>query len=101
MIMGFIVLTALLITRADFPICQESDVQATPEVLFADSLFYVFWTDFRYSSVDTYAVYGARVTGSGMVLDPDGKRIFANKAETRPAVAYDGVNLLVVLQDSC
>jgi hypothetical protein len=99
--MQFMALTVILITQGDFAICQAADVQATPEVLFADSLFYVFWTDFRYSSVDTYAVYGARVTDGGMVLEPGGKRIFANKAETRPAVAHDGNNMLVVLQDSC
>lgn len=101
MMMQFVTLTVILITQGDFPVCQAVDVQATPEVIFADSLFYAFWSDFRYSSVDTYAVYGARINEGGMVLDPDGKRIFANKAETRPAVAYDGNNLLVVLQDSC
>ncbi|MGB7056011.1 MAG: hypothetical protein WBE28_11905 [bacterium] len=101
MMVPSIALTVLLMTQGDFPICQESNVQATPEVLFADSLFYVFWTDFRYSSVDTYAIYGARVTTGGAVLDLDGKEVYANKAETRPAAAYDGNNLLVVLQDSC
>jgi hypothetical protein len=95
------ILTILLVEQGDFPICQAGDVQATPEIIFADSLFYVFWSDFRCSSVDTYSVYGARVTVDGTVLDPDGKRIFANKAETRPAAAFDGTNLLVVLQDSC
>ncbi len=97
----FIAFAAVLIIQGDFPICQAPDVQAAPEVIFADSLFYVFWTDFRYSSVDTYSVYGARVTQTGTVLDPNGKRIFANKAETRPAVAHDGDNFLLVLQDSC
>jgi|GEM_PF-318321 len=101
MIALYSALVTLAIARADFPVCQAPNVQATPEVLFADSLFYVFWTDFRYSVADTYAIYGARVTANGSVLDPDGKRIFANKAETRPAAAYDGSNLLVVLQDSC
>jgi hypothetical protein len=101
MLVSFALLSCFLVAQGDFPVCQAANVQATPEVLFVDSLFYVFWSDFRASSVDTYAVYGGRVTASGTVLDPDGKRIFANKAETRPAVAYDGDNLLVVLQDSC
>jgi len=101
MIVASAILTFLLFGQGDFPICQASDVQATPEVVFADSLFYVFWTDFRYSSADTYSVYGARVTVNGTVLDPNGREIFANKAETRPAAAYDGMNLLVALQDSC
>jgi hypothetical protein len=91
----------LIVNQGDFPVCQAGNVQATPEVLFADSLFYVFWTDFRYSSADTYAIYGARVKADGTVLDVDGKAVFTNKAETRPAVAYDGTNMLVVLQDSC
>lgn len=101
MLAVYVTLTILLVEQGDFPICQVGDVQATPEIIFADSLFYVFWSDFRFSSVDTYSVYGARVTVDGTVLDPDGKKIFANKAETRPAVAFDGANLLVVLQDSC
>ena len=95
------VLVLLVVNQGDFPVCQADNVQATPEVLFVDSLFYAFWTDFRYSSADTYAVYGARVTTDGAVLDVDGKLVFANKTETRPAAAYDGANLLVVLQDSC
>jgi hypothetical protein len=101
MFSSLLTLVLLFVSQGDFPICQASNVQATPEVLFADNLFYVFWTDFRYSVVDTYAVYGARVTTTGTVLDPDGKMIFANKAETRPAAAYDGANILVALQDSC
>jgi hypothetical protein len=96
-----LILTVLLVAQGDFSICQAPDVQATPEVVFADSLFSVFWTDFRQSSVDTYSVYGARVATDGTVLDPNGKKIFANKAETRPAVAFDGTNFLVALQDSC
>ena len=98
---SFAVLTIFLLLQGDFPICQAGDVQASPEIIYADSLFYVFWSDFRYSSIDTYSVYGSRITADGTVLDPDGKRVFANKAETRPAAAYDGTNILVVLQDSC
>ncbi len=101
MMASFILMTVFLFNQGDFPICQAGDVQATPEVVFADSLFYVFWTDFRYSNVDTYSVYVARIALDGTVLDPDGKEIFANKAETRPAAAFDGTNLLVALQDSC
>jgi hypothetical protein len=101
MISSLLTFSLLFVSQGDFPICQASNVQATPEVLFTDSLFYVFWTDFRYSAADTYAIYGARVTTSGTVLDVDGKLLFANKAETRPAAAFDGTNILVALQDSC
>jgi hypothetical protein len=86
MMASFVLLTVFLFNQGDFPICQAGDVQATPEVIFADSLF---------------SVYGSRVTMDGAVLDTDGKKIFANKAETRPAVAFDGTNFLVALQDSC
>lgn len=101
MISLLLTLSLIFVNQGDFPICQASNVQATPEVIFADSLFYVFWTDFRYSAADTYSIYGARVTTGGNVLDVDGKLVFANKAETRPAAAYDGTNILVALQDSC
>ena len=101
MMVSFVVFVISLLRQGDFPICQAGDVQASPEIVYADSLFYVFWSDFRYCGIDTYSVYGARITTGGTVLDPDGKRVFANKAETRPAAAFDGTNLLVVLQDSC
>ncbi|UCD20036.1 MAG: hypothetical protein JSU64_02550 [candidate division WOR-3 bacterium] len=100
-VVPFALMTVVSLYGNDFPICQSLDVQATPEVIYADGCFYVFWSDFRYSSIDTYSVYGSRVMVDGTVLDPEGKEIFANKAETRPAAAYDGSNLLVVLQDSC
>lgn len=101
MISLLLTLSLVFISQGDFPICQADNVQATPEILYVDSLFYVFWTDFRHSAADTYAIYGARITTAGTVLDVDGKLLFANKAETRPAVAYDGTNILVALQDSC
>ena len=87
--------------NGDFVICQAENVQSSPDVVFAESLFYVFWVDFRNSAAEQYCIYGARVTINGTVLDLDGKLVFKNRAETPPAAAYDGTNLLVVLQDSC
>jgi len=59
--------------------------------------FLVVWADSRNANRD---IYGARVTGSGAVLDTAGIEICsALGAQDCPAVEYDGTNFLVVWQD--
>ncbi|MEO0189775.1 MAG: hypothetical protein ABIL18_02215 [candidate division WOR-3 bacterium] len=91
-----------LILGANFVICNYTANQQAPCVIYGNNQFYVFWSDLRYyNSLETYALYGARVTNSGSVLDPNGKLLFNRQAAYPPKVAYDGINLLVALRDSC
>lgn len=46
-------------------------------------------------------MYGARVSESGTVMDPDGKELFSNQVDAKPEAAWDGSNFLVVFRDSC
>ncbi len=91
-----------LIINANFVICDYTANQHSPCAVYGNNQFYVFWSDLRYySSSGLYALYGARVTNSGSVLDPNGKLLFNRQAAYPPRVAYDGVNFLVALRDSC
>jgi hypothetical protein len=55
------------------------------------------WSDWRNADRD---IYGARVTGTGTVLDTAGIEICsAPGAQDRPTVEYDGTNFLAVWQD--
>jgi hypothetical protein len=72
--------------------------QWSPEAAFDGTNFLVVWEDWRGSSY--YDIYGARVTRSGVVLEPNSIVISqAADAEYVPAVAFDGTNFLVAWQD--
>ena len=85
--------------NTDFPISTAYEDQYYPVVLFVDSLYYVFWQDMRLYS-PTRSTYGARVTTTGQVLDPNAKPILQDRTEKCDA-GFDGTNFLIVVQDSC
>ncbi len=101
MISAIVIAASLALSLGDFPICTEENPQLYPEVIFAENLYYAFWTDYRFSAEGRYSIFGARVTTDNTVLDPGGILLFKNMSDTRPAAAFDGTNLLVVFQDSC
>ncbi len=79
-----------------FEICGNAGPWS-PAVASSDSLFLVVWHDTRNFETD---LYGARVTFSGEVLDPNGFLISDERFEqTEAAVASDGTQFLVVWQD--
>ena len=71
--------------------------QYFPVVAFGGTNFLVVWHDVRNGSYD---IYGARLSQTGAVLDPDGIIVStaANEQYT-PALAFDGTNFLAVWQD--
>ncbi len=73
--------------------------QFAPVVASNGASFLVAWQDFRGGGFSD--IYGARVNGSGVVLDTSGIAIStAANHQAAPALAYDGTNFLVVWQDS-
>jgi len=88
----------MLIGR-DFPISTVYEAQYYPAVIFANDQYYVFWEDYRLYRSDK-AIYAARVTTDGTVIDPDGKLILLDRT-VMADVAFDSVSFLVVIQDSC
>lgn len=95
--LGFM-LTGLILLNADFPVANLSTYEVYPCAIYANNQYYVFWTDYRLSPI--YSLYGARVTPTGVVIDPNGKSLFADSV-FNPRVAYDGTNFLVVWREGC
>ncbi len=66
-----------------------------PELAFGGENYLVVWADVR-GGISGPDVYGARVSRTGQVLDPDGIAISAGHGLQRPTgVAFDGTNYLV------
>ena len=95
-------LLSLVLPSADFAICTAAEEQYSPCAMYANGQYYVFWADYRYYATDSsYAVFGARVSTNGTVIDPDGKPLYNNQAPYTLGLAYDGTNFLIVFRDSC
>ena len=96
------IIISLNLFRADFAICTDSLGQFYARAIFANNQYYVFWEDMRFASTENlFAIYGARVSSTGTVIDPNGKQLFKRIAKYEPAAAYDGINFLVAFRDSC
>ncbi|MCK4755993.1 hypothetical protein KAS56_03570 [candidate division WOR-3 bacterium] len=87
----------LIFVCSDFPICDHEDFQYNPSVIFVDSLYYVFWSDFRYSA----SIYAARVKPDGTVIDTSGQFLYHGYPISGARVAYDNQNFLAVFRDGC
>ena len=80
-------------------ISATSDNKGEPAVASDGSTSFVVWSDGR-GSRDEYDIYGARVNRAGAVVDTTGVAISRTaRYQTRPAIAFDGTNHLVVWQD--
>lgn len=83
----------------DNPVNGPADKgQHVPATTYNGTNFLVVWQDFRSGSYD---IYGARVSGTGTVLDTSGIRISAAiSSQYGPQVEHDGTNFLVVWYDA-
>lgn len=89
----------LFIMGSDFPIAVNIESQHGPAVEFVNDQFYVFWQDLRFYPSDR-STLAARVSQQGEVLDPEGVVLMRDRTVSVDA-AYDGMNFLIVVQDSC
>ncbi|MBM7113169.1 TolB family protein [Archangium primigenium] len=79
-------------------ISTTTSLKYAPALAHDGTNFLVVWQDHRNNNAD---IYGARVDGSGAVLDPSGIPIStAASDQMAPAVAHNGTNFLVVWQDA-
>ena len=83
------------------PICTAPNSQSKPSVASCGTNFLVVWEDSRAStSLNGSDIYGARVTGSGTVVETAGLPICtATNWQHRPIAASDGKGFLVVWKD--
>lgn len=82
------------------PISRAAGDELAPAVAPSAADFLVVWQDARNLGSTAYDIYGARVTSGGAVSDASGFAIgVAANAQSQPAVAGNGANLLVVWQD--
>jgi Protein of unknown function (DUF3152) len=77
------------------PISKAAGNQSAPSAAFDGSSFQVVWQDDR--SPAGHDVYGARVSSTGLLLDPGGTPIAAGPgAQLAPAIARTGTGSVVV-----
>jgi len=95
-------LLLLILINSDFPVCTIEFNQNYPRVYLANNQYYIFWQDERFYLPDSkYAIFGARVSIDGDVIDPDGKLIFCDSVINHIGAAYDGLNFLIVSRNHC
>ena len=87
----------VILLAADFPICQHAEFQYYPCAVFAESTYYVFWSDLTFGG----SIYAARVHQDGTVLDSDGRFLYQGVTTHGVNAACDGENFLAVFRDSC
>ena len=85
---------------AGIPVSAEFNFdQTSPRLAFDGTNYLVVWTDGRFWP-DPGAVFGARVTPSGTVLDPQGFAVSsAPNGQFAGGIAFDGENYLVSWTD--
>ncbi len=97
--MEMAMMLSLFLVRADFAICPAAYFSGYPSVDFVQNQYYAFWIDQRYSPL--MALYGARVTTNGAVLDSAGVAVYTDSAGYGCSAAFDGTNFLVVTRNHC
>lgn len=90
---------SLFLFRADFAICPAGNFSGYPAAGFVQDQYYAFWIDQRCSPL--MAVYGARVSRSGAVIDSAGVAVYTDSAGYGCGAAFDGTNFLVVTRNHC
>jgi hypothetical protein len=92
--------TGTLLDLIAIPISVAENDQCYPSVAFDGANYLVVWLDQRNYDSSENDIYGARVSPSGIVLDPSGIPIStAEENQESPSVNFDGTNYLVVWED--
>jgi hypothetical protein len=80
-----------------FSVCIASGNQRKPKVSYGNGKFLVLWEDDRNFDSTGYDIYASRITSSGVVLDPGGKRITSfSYQEEAPNLTWGIGNFLTI-----
>jgi len=89
----------IVLDSVGFAICTAMEEQRDPVGSFDGQNYMIVWEDVREGFPDV-GIFGARVTPSATVLDPDGFTISpGDGSKSNPSVAFDGTNYFVVWSD--
>ena len=84
----------VVLDETGFLISAAANAQEAPDVAFDGTNWMVTWTDKRINSSGD--IYAARVSGSGTVLDPNGKHISSGIATHGPSsISFDGTQYFI------
>jgi hypothetical protein len=87
----------VVLDTAGIPVCTAAGGQSQPAVAYNGRGYLVAWQDGRPGYP---AIYAARVTSAGFVLDPDGFRVCSSEySQEFSNLSFDGTNCLVVWCD--
>jgi hypothetical protein len=87
-----------VIDTAGIVISNSSGAQVAPSIAFDGTNYLVVWMDSRNSN---WRIYGARVTPSGIVLDPNGFAMSSSgEIQTHPSVTKGPVGQLLIVYSS-
>ncbi len=84
----------IVVNTEGIPVSIAENDQRSPELSFDGSNYFVVWLDYR--NEDSKKIYGARITKTGTLLDPDGIVISKDKSSSKASIAFDGTNYFVV-----
>jgi len=91
----------VVLETGGFAISFQVADQKKPAVASNGKDYCVVWEDSRNSGTAGIDIYGARVTGEGLVADIDGRAIsLAVRDQVTPAIASDGSDYFVVWADN-
>jgi hypothetical protein len=83
-----------------FSVCMASGDQRESKVSYGNGYFLVLWEDERSYDSTGYDIYGSRITSTGAVLDPDGKRIASFPHQERACnLTWDGEDFFAVWEE--
>jgi hypothetical protein len=92
--------TGQVLDLSAIAVCSAGGDQIVPAVTAAGSGYLVVWEDYRNAGTTGADVYGARVSGAGVVFDSSGMPISSASGDQRnPAAASNGTDHFVVWQD--
>lgn len=90
----------VLLDPAGIIVCNAPGNQKNPRIESNNDIFLVVWEDERNSAQTDVDIYGARVSGNGAVMDPEGIAISTEiDLQEVPKVASVDENFLVVWSD--